>query len=246
MHLRDLTQFLGELRDNNNRPWFAMNKPRYDILRAEFLDVVTELIAELGRFDPLVRHCNPKKALFRINRDIRFGHDKRPYKTRFSAAIVPNDLRRPSVAGGPAYYLQIGGDGKLLFGAGEHMPPPERLRAIRTQMVSDAAGFSTVLKSRKLVRTFGALQDESKLLRPPRGFDAGAEHIESIKLKSFFVVTEVGLAMDAPERLVPDLADGLRDAFALVGWLRAVDGDVDRGFDNGFDNGLDKKATSIA
>ena len=84
MHLHDLTQFLAALSDNNNRPWFVMNKPRYDILRAEFLDVVTELIAELARFDPLVMHCNPKKALFRINRDMRFSHDKTPYKSFFS------------------------------------------------------------------------------------------------------------------------------------------------------------------
>ena len=54
MHLRDLTQFLTELADNNNRPWFIMNKPRYDILREEFLAVVTELIPELGKFDKQV------------------------------------------------------------------------------------------------------------------------------------------------------------------------------------------------
>jgi uncharacterized protein (TIGR02453 family) len=221
MHLYDLTQFLAALSDNNNRPWFVMNKPRYDILRAEFLDVVTELIAELARFDPLVTHCNPKKALFRINRDLRFGHDKSPYKTHFSAAIVPNDLRRPSEAGGPAYYLQIEGGGKLRFGAGEYTPPPKRLRAIRNHMVIDAAGFSTVLKNNKLVRTFGQLQQESKLLRPPKGFDALAEHIESIKLRSFFVWCEVDLALNDPDRLVPDLASGLKDAYALVHWLRA-------------------------
>ena len=27
MHLRDLTRYLTELTDNNNRPWFVMNKP---------------------------------------------------------------------------------------------------------------------------------------------------------------------------------------------------------------------------
>ena len=40
MHLRDLTQFLSELSENNTRPWFIMNKPRYDILRAEFLEEI--------------------------------------------------------------------------------------------------------------------------------------------------------------------------------------------------------------
>ncbi|MEB0164407.1 DUF2461 family protein, partial [Glaciimonas sp. CA11.2] len=65
MHVRDLTQFLAELSENNNRAWFVMNKPRYDILRAEFLELVIRLIGEITRFDPAVAACNPKKALFR-------------------------------------------------------------------------------------------------------------------------------------------------------------------------------------
>eukprot|EP01032_Pedospumella_encystans_P003303 gene3303-3901_t len=105
MHLRDLKNYLTELADNNNRPWFIMNKPRYDILREEFLELVTQVIGELGKFDPAVKFCNPKKAMFRINRDVRFANDKSPYKTRFSAAIAPNDMRRPSKAGGPTYYF---------------------------------------------------------------------------------------------------------------------------------------------
>jgi uncharacterized protein (TIGR02453 family) len=95
-----------------------------------------------------VKFSNPKKAMFRINRDVRFAHDKRPYKTRFSAAVAPNDMRRPSKAGGPTYYMQIDGNGKLLFGAGEYMPPPHRLKALRQHMVDDAAGFRKVLKNK--------------------------------------------------------------------------------------------------
>ena len=44
MHLPDLIRFLGELEENNNRAWFVMNKPRYDILRAELLVLVSGLI----------------------------------------------------------------------------------------------------------------------------------------------------------------------------------------------------------
>jgi uncharacterized protein (TIGR02453 family) len=222
MHLRDLTQYLTELSENNNRPWFIMNKPRYDILREEFLDVVTALIAELARFDRQVAACNPKKAMFRINRDIRFSHDKSPYKTRFSAGITPSDKRRPSAAGGPTYYFHIEGNGTLLFGAGEYLPPPSRLKAIREHVVNDATGFAKVLKNKPLRATFGDLQFEDSLQRPPKGFDPAHQHIDYLKLKSFFVWTEVGLALNAPEQLVPQLARGFKDAFALVTWLRGV------------------------
>ncbi len=223
MHLRDLTQFLTELGENNNRPWFIMNKPRYDILREEFLAVVTELIAELARFDRQVVACNPKKAMFRINRDIRFSNDKRPYKTRFSAGITPLDLRRPSAGGGPTYYFHIDGDGTMLIGAGEYLPPPPRLKAIRAQIVNDAPGFAKLIKNKPLRATFGELQTEDKLQRPPKGFDPDHPHVEYLKLKSFFVWTEVKLKLNAPHLLVPQLAAAYKDALPLVTWLRAVE-----------------------
>ncbi|WP_020653795.1 DUF2461 domain-containing protein [Massilia niastensis] len=222
MHLRDLKQFLTELSDNNNRPWFIMNKPRYDILREEFLAVVTDLIRELARFDKQVAACDPKKAMFRINRDIRFSNDKTPYKTRFSAGITPSDKRRPSAAGGPTYYFHIEGNGKLLFGAGEYLPPGPRLKAIREHVVNDAPGFAKMLKNKHLRERYGDLQEEDKLQRPPKGFDPGHPHIEYLKLKSFFVWTEVDLELNAPDKLVPLLASGFKDAFALVTWLRGV------------------------
>lgn len=227
MHLRDLTQYLTELSQTNNRPWFIMNKPRYDILRAEFQDVVTELIRALSKFDKQVAACDPKKAMFRINRDIRFSNDKTPYKTRFSAGITPNDKRRPSAGGGSTYYFQIERTGKLGFGVGEYLPPAPRLKAIREHVVNDATGFTKVLKNKHLRATYGDLLDEDKLQRPPKGFDPDHPLVEYLKLKSFFVWTEVDLELNAPDKLVPRLADGFEDAFALVTWLRGVPQPVD-------------------
>jgi uncharacterized protein (TIGR02453 family) len=222
MHLRDLTQFLSELSENNNRPWFLWNKPRYDILRTEFLDLVAQLIRELSKFDPQVAACDPKKAVFRIYRDTRFAHDKTPYKTYFSAGIAPKDKRRPSAAGGPTYYFHIEPDGKLLFGAGEYRPPADRLKAIRQHVIDDAAGFAKVLKNKQLRATYGDLQPEDKLQRPPKGIDPAHPHVEYLKLKSYFVWTEVALDLNAPDKLAPQLAQGFKDASALVSWLRGI------------------------
>ena len=218
MHLRDLTQFLAELSENNNRAWFVMNKPRYDILRAEFLELVTKLIADISKFDPAIAGCNPKKALFRINRDMRFSKEKIPYKTHFSAAINANGLKKPSQGGGPTYYFHINETGTLLIAAGEWMPPSERLRAIRQHVIDDAAGFSKLLKNKKLKETYGDLQQEGKLTRPPKGFDADVPHLEYIKLKSFIVWREVEVRKVAD--LGKTLAADFKDAYPLVTWLR--------------------------
>lgn len=222
MHLRDLTQYLTELSENNTRPWFLWNKPRYDILRTEFEEMVTELIKALTRFDKQVAACNPKKAMFRIHRDTRFSKDKTPYKTRFSAGITPHDKRRPSAGGGSTYYFHIERDGTLGFGVGEYLPPAPRLKAIREHVVNDATGFAKVLKNKHLRATFNDMLDEDKLQRPPKGFDPDHPHVDYLKLKSFFVWTEVKLDLNAPDQLVPRLAQGFQDAYALVSWLRSV------------------------
>ncbi|WP_034297828.1 DUF2461 domain-containing protein [Herbaspirillum sp. RV1423] len=222
MHIRDLTQYLAELSENNNRAWFVMNKPRYDILRAEFLELVIKLIADISKFDPAIAGCNPKKALFRINRDMRFSHDKSPYKTHFSAALTASGLKKPSSGGGPAYYFHIDADGQLLVAGGEYMPPADRLRAIRRQVIADAAGFSKVLKNKTIKDNYGGLQEEGKLTRPPKGFDADGPHGEYIKLKSFIVWKESSLKKKIPADLGKEVLAGFKDAYPLVNWLRKV------------------------
>jgi len=219
MHVRDLTAYLAELSENNNRAWFVMNKPRYDILRAEFLQVVIRLIADLSRFDPAIANCNPKKALFRINRDLRFSREKIPYKTRFSAALNPSGLKKPSQGGGPSYYFHIDKHGKLLVAAGEWMPPPDRLRAIRAHIVADPDGFLSALTEGKFKRTFGTLQEESKLIRVPKGYAADHPLAEYLKLKSYIAWIEIDVPKD-PDMLEKVLRDTFKNAWPLVSWLR--------------------------
>lgn len=222
MHVRDLTQFLSELSQNNNRAWFVMNKPRYDILREEFLQLVTQLIAQLAKFDPEIAQCNAKKALFRINRDMRFSDDKSPYKTTFSASLVPNGKKKPSEGGGPAYYFHIDEKGQLFIASGEYMPPPERLLQIRQHIVADEDGFAKVLKNKKLKEEFGGLQKERQLSRPPKGFTVDSPHLEYLKLKDFIVWREGPVqALDAAE-LLQQLVAAYKSAQPLVQWLRSA------------------------
>ena len=226
MHIQDLTRYLTELNDNNNRAGFVMNKPRYDILREEFLALVTALIVQISKVDPLILGCNPKKALFRINRDVRFAKDKRPYKTTFSAAIVANDLKKPSLGGGPAYYFQLNAAGELLFAVGEFMPPKGRLKELRNAVAQDGAGLVKILKNKKLAQTFSKLEDQDKLQRPPKGFDPEHPHIEFIKLKSFMIWDKVDTGKfdpaTRPDDVLATLVSSFKTAYPFVGWLRSA------------------------
>lgn len=222
MHIPELSRFLLELSENNERPWFIMNKPRYDILRGEFLALVTELIAALAKFDPEIAQCDPKKALFRINRDVRFGADKSPYKTNFSASLIPSGRKKPSEGGGPAYYFQMGADQRLFFAVGEYMPPSDRLKCLREHIVADADGFAKLLKNKGLKEAFGSLQEEGKLQRPPKGYDASHPHVEYLKLKSMMVWAECPLKGMLHEDVLDILIQHFKKAYPLVQWLRAA------------------------
>ena len=60
MHLQALFEFLSGLEQNNNRPWFAWNKPAYDVLREEFEHLVADVTARVQKFD---RALGPVDAL---------------------------------------------------------------------------------------------------------------------------------------------------------------------------------------
>ena len=167
MHLPALTSYLQGLRENNNKAWFVMNKPAYDILRPEFIALVGDVVARLAKHDPLIADVNPKKALFRIYRDVRFSNDKTPYKSHFAASIAEEGVKNS----GPMYYLSIDADANLHLGAGCYLPPPDVLARLRRRVVSDHAGLSRVLKNKRFVATFGALSENDKLARLPKGFD---------------------------------------------------------------------------
>ncbi len=226
MHLPALISYLQGLRENNDKAWFVMNKPAYDILRAEFIALVSEVVAALGKSDRRIAGVDPKKALFRIYRDIRFSHDKTPYKTHFSASIADGGVKH----WGPMYYLQIDADGRLHLGAGCYLPPRDVLLRLRAHVVADHRGLARVLKNKRFVSTFGALNEDDKLARLPKGFDADTPDIDRIgellRLKSYVVTADLDLTAPANAKAARDLpqtiATTLAAAVPLNDWLRAT------------------------
>ena len=85
--LADL-EFLRQLALNNDRDWFTAHRGVYDErLKPALETLVIDTTAAMAAVDvPLAG--NPKKSLFRIHRDTRFSHDKRPYKTHVSATLT--------------------------------------------------------------------------------------------------------------------------------------------------------------
>jgi uncharacterized protein (TIGR02453 family) len=226
MHLPALTSYLQGLRENNNKAWFVMNKPAYDILRPEFIALVSEVIAHLAKTDRKIADVNAKKALFRIYRDIRFSNDKTPYKTYFSASIAEDGIKNT----GPMYYLSINADGMLHLGAGCWSPPTDVLKRIRTRIAVDHARFGRIVRGKRLVEAFGGLSASDTLSRLPKGFDPAAPGIDRygdwVRLKSFVVSADIDLAKKSNAKFVSSLGPSIANTFSaatpLDDWLRAA------------------------
>jgi uncharacterized protein (TIGR02453 family) len=96
----DSFEFLTELRDNNNRQWFDLNRERWQGVREELLSVCRSLEPFFGHLDPELE-TTPKsgRCLGRINRDTRFTPDKHPYREYIDVLFFPRDHGRTDSPG---------------------------------------------------------------------------------------------------------------------------------------------------
>ena len=184
MDLKPTIQFLKELSANNNKEWFDANRKTYEASRKEFLSLVGNVISELAKFDPELTDVDPKKCVFRINRDIRFSKDKTPYKTNFGALMGANGKKTE----GTGFYLHLA-SGQNFAGGGIYMPPPETLAAIRQEIDYNPDSLNKLLATKDFQETFGEIRGD-KLKTAPKGYPKDHPNIELLRLKSFYVIKE--------------------------------------------------------
>lgn len=172
-------RFLQDLSENNNREWFQENKNRYDESRKKALFLTEVVINEIRKFDPEIPLLDPKECLFRIFRDVRFSHDKRPYKTNFGSFIAKGG--RKSVYAG--YYFHIDPAGSFA-GGGIYMPENEPLKAIREYLAENGEEFLSLINHKQFKQFFPEMMDD-KLKTAPKGFSPDHEFIDLLRYKSF-------------------------------------------------------------
>ena len=177
--MNNVLGFLKELAANNNRDWFQKNKKWYDESRNKILFLTEVLINEIRKFDPTVPVLEPKDCLFRIFRDVRFSHDKSPYKTNFGCYIARGG-KKASFAG---YYLHIEPESSFA-GGGIYMPENETLKMIRQHIAENGEEFLSIIQEKNFRKTYPEMYDD-KLKTAPKGFAPDHELIEFLKYKSF-------------------------------------------------------------
>ncbi|HEV2178141.1 MAG TPA: DUF2461 family protein [Terriglobia bacterium] len=87
-------RFFRDLERNNNKPWFDENRSRYDThVTGAFRGLLGAIERACLRLNPHFETSGKTNGNFsRINRDIRFSKDKRPYKSNYYLRVY--DARR--------------------------------------------------------------------------------------------------------------------------------------------------------
>jgi uncharacterized protein (TIGR02453 family) len=129
-------QFFHGLERDNSKAYFEAHRTVYeDLVRQPMEALVAELERDLGP--------DVEVKIFRLNRDLRFSPDKRPYKEHLGAYL--SNTR----AGG--LYLQISNDG-LYMAIGAHEMAADQLTRFR-DAVAGREGESWLGSSRRFRRT---------------------------------------------------------------------------------------------
>ena len=176
----ELFGFLAELKDHNDRDWFAANKQRYED------DLLEPALAFVEDFEPYLRTIAPHLradarrvggSLFRIYRDTRFSKDKTPYKT---IAGIYFRHEQSKVLHAPGFYLHLA-PGDVFAGGGIWHPDTKTANAIRAAIAADPEGWQAA--------TAGVeLGQGDALKRVPQPFDKDHPLADDLKRRDFAAI----------------------------------------------------------
>ena len=166
----ETTKFLAALSKNNSKQWFDAHRSDYDdywVTPAKaFVVAAGDALQELA---PVEAQPKVNGSIFRVNRDVRFSADKRPYKDHLDFWFWEGE-RKSAVSG---FYLRITQDG-VGVGVGAHGFDKDLLAAYRAAVVDPKVG--------KALHSTVAVLEKAKVevkgehyKQLPRGFDTEDE-----------------------------------------------------------------------
>jgi len=167
--------FLKDIKKNNNRDWFADNKPKYVEAYDNAKSFANELMVMLNEHD----HIEGAKVL-RIYRDVRFSKDKIPYKTYLGLSF---NRATEALRGG--MYVGIE-PGNCMVGGGFWAPNGPDLKRIRNEIAVNAGEFRKILAQPTFVEYFTHLNGET-LKTAPRGFAKDHPDVDLLRMKQFLI-----------------------------------------------------------
>lgn len=181
-------KFLAQLKKNNNKAWFDAHRAQYEAARIDFSNFIQLVIDAVQKTDTTITGLTAKDCQFRINRDVRFSKDKRPYKENFGAFICRGGKK--SIYAG--YYFHLA-PGNSFIGGGLWQPESENLKKVRQEIDYNWEEFQSNLKNKNFKKIYGDLYkgEDVSLSRTPKGYEEDNSAIDYLKLKSLIAETKI-------------------------------------------------------
>ena len=194
--------FYESLEADNSRTYWTEHRRDYEThVRAPMLALTEELTAEFG---------TPK--LFRPYRDVRFSHDKTPYKAH-QGAVLHRDG-----AGAGSLYVQVSAEGLLVSGGCWRLQA-DQVQRYRRAVADDVQGERLHGEVERL-RAAGFSIDGDQLVRAPRGHAVDHPRIALLRHKSLHASRAWEPADWLQERAALDrVRDAWRQFAGLNQWL---------------------------
>jgi uncharacterized protein (TIGR02453 family) len=160
-----------------------------------------ELLAELaGSYGP--------GRVFRPYRDVRFSHDKTPYKLNCAAYL-------------PGGYVSLSAD-ELFVGSGLYRPEPEQLRRFRVAVADDTTGPELVAIVAALTKDGYDIGAHEVLRSAPKGYAKDHPRIELLRHKGIVMSRSWPVGAWLGTRQAKDrVVTTLEAARPLNAWLAA-------------------------
>jgi len=216
---KELLRFFAQLKINNNKAWFDAHRPDYE---AFVLEPAKQFVVALGErlqgIAPTVRAI-PKvnQSLFRINRDIRFSADKRPYKTHLGLWFCEGTRKRMECSG---FYFHVE-DKKLMLGTGMHVFPRRYLPIYREAVVDKKSG-PDLIKAIEQVSKKGYPVGGKHYKRLPREYGSDHPRADLLLFNGLFASIEMPVADALGNPKIVDMAfNHYRGMLPLHAWLKA-------------------------
>lgn len=193
-------EFFEALSVNNHKPWFDENRLIYEKeVKKPFTLFIQELILRIHQIDPAVQ-IEPKDAIVRINRDIRFSKDKEPYKLHMGAMISARGKKDKMY---PGIYVELAVDAIRFYG-GCYFLDPEKLHAVRSRIAEYPAEFKAAYTDPEFVKWFGSLQGEKNKRIAPEFAEAFKDE-PLIAGKQFYFGAELDKSLITSESLLDEI-----------------------------------------
>ncbi len=213
--LQDYLNFLNELSLNNNKEWFDLHRSQYKVLKTEYEIFLGDLIPKIAEFDPRLKFLTPKDCIYRINRDVRFSHDKSPYKTHLSSAFGHAGKNGAC----PSYYFELRPGGGLMIGGGWYQLESAVLYKIRTQISENPKAFLQIIQNKDFKMTFGGLGGE-QLKTKPKGFDAENPAIDLLRYKNYLAGHQINIRNQSDSEVEQQIIKTFQIISPLIKYLR--------------------------